>query len=308
MRRVRYMGVSIGVLFVFLGIFWGALHVSAVSEQVKTNEYFIGSSFTPIASATNFPFTVFIGDSLLGIPDPIKSLYFTLTGVYSGGGTMTMMIDSDATTTKTFAFPNVTRPTAFEFIYRDDVRFINPSSAGAYTHTLNVIPLGVTISGLGVTSQQTHRYKPEVCVTYPATGETTSGVFESTGIANGPSYNSIMWKGRLGGAYFDTGRVRFQFATSDCANGASNAPACDFGVGNWNFIGGVNCISGDWFDTPGGSAPDTPMELTGPSCNIEWNNKRYFRYKVQICSANDCTTSGEATTPTVTDIIVNWAP
>ncbi len=130
-----------------------------------------------------------------------------------------------------------------------------------------------------------------------ATSTLTSSIFD-TGITLGAGYNSIMWKGTLGTG--STGKVRFQFAASNCTNGATNAPTCSTGA--WEYYGesGGTCGALAWFDTTG---PDSVVELR---CPAQFNNKRYFRYKVQLCS-DDCVTAGP-NTPTVTDIITSWAP
>ena len=132
-----------------------------------------------------------------------------------------------------------------------------------------------------------------------ATGTVTSSVFDATASS---TFNSIMWQGTMGTG--NTGKVRFQFAASDCTNGATNAPTCN--LGSWSYIGGATCATTDWFD-PG--TFNTPIELkgsTGFACATTWNNKRYFKYKVQICS-NDCTTAGQYT-PVVSRVVVNYAP
>lgn len=121
-------------------------------------------------------------------------------------------------------------------------------------------------------------------------GTLISSIFDTT-ITSGAGYNSIMWKGLLGGVSNNEGKVRFQFAGSNSASGP------------WNYYGGSTCGSSDYFD-PGNS--NTPIELIGASCLSEWNNMRYFRYKVQICS-NDCLVAGD-NTPVINDIIVNWIP
>ena len=124
--------------------------------------------------------------------------------------------------------------------------------------------------------------------TLPPTGDLTSVTFD-TGIAD-PAYNSIVWKGTLPA----TTRVRFRLAASDVSTGP---------WGDADFIGsdGVSCGSAYWYE-PGGA--DVPVEL---GCFSNFNNKRYFRYKVQLCSNSDCSTGGMQT-PTVTDVIVNWSP
>ncbi len=112
----------------------------------------------------------------------------------------------------------------------------------------------------------------------------TSSIFDTV-VTYGAAYNSISWKGSFSGG---TPKVRFQLAASNSTTGP------------WNYYGGTTCGAFDWFDTTG---PDTAVEL---KCPTQFNNNRYFRYKIQLCS-NDCTTASEYT-PIVTDIIVSWAP
>ncbi len=114
----------------------------------------------------------------------------------------------------------------------------------------------------------------------------TSSIFD-TELGSGAAYNSIMWKGTLGAE--NVGKVRFQLAASN-----SSTPT------SWDYYGGSSCGAQDWFDA---TTPDVAVEL---KCPTLFNNMRYYRYKVQLCSG-DCTTAGELT-PTVTDIIVNWTP
>ncbi len=269
------------------------------NEKIKTTDHFVAGFDSQISSATSSQFSVYIGDNLSGVTDPIKSVYFTVSGVYTGNGSLELKIDDTATTSKIFTMPAVVAPTPFEIIYKDDSNKINPASAGNYSYTLNIIPTGITISGLGSKATVSHRYKPPSCGTgYPATGELISPVFDTTGINDGPAYNSIMWKGALGGPSEDQGRVRFQIAASSCANGATDYPACSSGT--WSFAGGSTCGGSDWFEP---AVQDSPTEI---KCYSQFNNKRYFKYKVQICS-NDCVTSGDYT-PTVNDVVVSWSP
>ena len=139
-------------------------------------------------------------------------------------------------------------------------------------------------------------YINKICATgtaatgLPISATLTSSVLDTTSVATSAAgYNAIMWKGTLGTG--STGTVRFQLAAAAAATGP------------WNFFGGVTCGSTDWFNVPN---PDTPAELKGNSCLPAWNNLRYFRYKIQICS-NDCVSAGSFT-PTVNDIITNWSP
>ncbi|NTW22242.1 hypothetical protein HGA34_01700, partial [Candidatus Falkowbacteria bacterium] len=130
------------------------------------------------------------------------------------------------------------------------------------------------------------------------TGDLVSAVFDTASSTDGPAYNSILWQGVLGGVGQNEGRVRFQLAASDCANGSTDYPACS--VGTWVYIGGTTCAPGDWYD-PGG--PDVPAEI---GCFSSFNNKRYYSYKVQVCS-DDCTARGSST-PRIDEIVVNYSP
>ena len=267
------------------------------NEKIKSSEHFITSSDASISSATSSPFTLYIGDNLSGVTNPVKSVYFAVSGVYTGSGSLEMKINDDNATAKAFTLPNVgATPTPFEILYKDETGKISPVSAGSYNYTLNLNPSGVTIYGLGVKMNVTHRYKPPACGGFPATGELTSMVFD-TG-TEGAAYNSIMWKGNLP----SNTKVQLQLATSNCSNGASDYPTCS--VGTWSFMGvsgsGETCSSSDYYDP----LADTPADI---KCYNEHNNKRYFRYRVQICSSSDCATAGSYT-PEVQDVVVSWSP
>jgi len=274
----------------FILVFSVMAHTAFAANQMKTTESEVADSDVSVSANQSYPFVLYIGDDLTGITNPLKSLHFTTSGVYTGSGTVTFMIDGDVATTKAFTLPNVgATPTPFEIDYKDSSNKINPTSTGSYSYSLNFNPSGVTVYGLGVKMTETHQYAPPACGTIY--GILTSAVFDSTSLGTSAGYNSIMWKGLLGGVGFNQGKVRFQFATSSSSTGP------------WNYYGGSTCGALDWFDSSG---PDIPVELTGTSCVLAWNNKRYFRYKVEICS-NDCLTSLPST-PTVNDVIVNWSP
>lgn len=146
----------------------------------------------------------------------------------------------------------------------------------------------------------------------PATGTLESAVFDTFTTATssqGPAYNSIMWNGTVG-TDEGTGKVRFQLATSDCANGLDYSSGCTTGAG-WTFYGNQSgtCSTGNYYDTltsGAGGGPGVPVEISC-SASQSQNNKRYFKYRIQICSSADCTSSG-ATSPVVRGVVVNWAP
>lgn len=300
--------VPSGVTFTTFGVLMKETHrfvpascADGTTQKVKTNEFLLASSDASVTAERTDSFTLYLGDNMAGITAPLKSLQFTVSGVYTGGGTVTMSLNSDAATAQAFTLPTVSAPTHYEFIYKDPTGSISPTSAGSYDYTITTNPSGVTLYQLGITTRETHRYVPPACGGMPIKGELYSGVFETTSTTTGASYNSILWKGVLGGPGANEGKVRFQLAASDCTNGATNSPNCD--TGSWSFIGGDTCQVGAWFD-PG--APDTSYDLQSSSCIAQWNNKRYYRYAVQICSS-DCSGSGSYT-PRVDDVIVNWSP
>jgi hypothetical protein len=264
---------------------------ASANEKVKTTEFYVGQLTAPLSSETYLPFSVYIGDDLTGITNPVKSVYFLVSGVYSGSGTLALDTDA-AGPTQTNTLPNSATKANFSFIYKDTSGRISPTSAGTYNYSLHVVPSGVTISNLSVKAVLTHRYKPVSCgVGYPPYGDLVSSVYDFTNSSDGPAYNSIMWKGILGGTNSDEGKVKFQVAASDSSSGPWN---------DGDYVGGSTCSSGDWYD----STANTAVEL---GCYSQLNNKRYFRYKVRICSNVNCVDSGTAT-PQIYDIIVNWAP
>lgn len=272
------------------------------TQKIRTSEALIANQLGATTSLLSTPFTIYIGDDLKTVPNALKSVYFTATGLYTGAGTLTFNLDGNGGSQRVYTLPTVSAPTPFEVLYKDPTTVINPTSSGTYAYTLNMTPSGLTLTGLSIRVTETHRYIPPECGSgFPISGELTSAVFDTTGQADGPIYHSIMWKGVLGGAGADEGKVRFQLATSDCANGATNAPTCT--TGTWTFLGGDACSTLDYFDAP---TAGTPVEIKNPSCQSTFNNKRYFKYKVQICSA-DCSVEG-VSSPRVDDVVVSWAP
>lgn len=258
------------------------------SQKIKTMHYFVASKPEQISSEFETPFELYIGDDISGITDPIKSAFVEIAGVYTGGGSITLTVDSKGDSLKNFTLPNVSSPTRFNILYSVSSS-LGVSSAGQYDYLLNINPSGITVSGLGIILKTTHQYKPASCGTgYHIFGDMISPTFSTTVSAHGQAYNSLLWKGALGGPSLNQGKVKFQIAASDSTSGP------------WTFIGGSSCTAGDWFEPSG---PDTPIEL---KCYSNLNNKKYFKYKVRICS-KDCVIGGDFT-PTVSDVIVNISP
>ena len=264
---------------------------SSANQKLKTTDTLVTTSSSALSAASSTTITLYIGDNLSGISNPVKSIFLTVSGVYTGGGTLALGLNGNSATTKTFTLPSVAAPTPFELIYKDPANTINPTSAGSYTYTLNITPSGIIIYDFGASMSETHRYQPPSCGGgYAISGQLTSAIFDTTGTSTGAAYNAFLWKGVMGIGQ-GPGKVRFQLATSDSTSGP------------WSFYGGTTCAVGDWFD-PGG--PNIPIEIKGSNCITQFNNKRYFRYQVQICSL-DCVSAGNST-PRVDDLIVNWAP
>ncbi|MBI4993607.1 hypothetical protein HZC33_01435 [Candidatus Wolfebacteria bacterium] len=141
--------------------------------------------------------------------------------------------------------------------------------------------------------EETHRYKPPSCgIGYQPTGTIESSVFD-TGAANGVGFNFIMASGTTP---FGT-KFRAQIATSNNSSGP------------WNYLG-PSCTNSDYYFDAGfapfpgiGDSPAT-AEI---GCQNNHNNKRYFKYKIILCSANDCVSQG-TDTPQIDKIIINWSP
>jgi len=140
-------------------------------------------------------------------------------------------------------------------------------------------------------------YKVKYSSEFSADASLTSSTFD-TGLAGGAVYNSIMYQGSK-----PTGTsVEFQLATSNCANGATNAPACSANVG-WG--GSKSSGDGAFLGYDGtDSTYYSPLNANVPVAvnSIFHNNKRYFRYKVLLASDIN-----REQTPRVDQVIVNWS-
>jgi len=283
MNRNNYRNYSVIIVLVGLIFALAAIGVFA-ANQIKTTETLITSGDSSVSSATSSAFSLYIGDNLTGVSNPVKSAQVAVSGVYTGNGTIAVQVDSG--TTQTFTLANVgNTPTPFEVLYDASTTISTLTSAGTYTYTLHATPSGVTIYGFSAKLVETHRYKPPACGgNYNSSGMVESSTFD-TGISTGAAYNSIIWTGQLGAG--NVGRVKLQLATDA------------EGDGPWTYRGS-DCADGTFYET----ASSTPMEIGCPDIH---NNKRYFRYKTTICSANDCSSQG-VTTPQVNDVIVNWSP
>jgi len=123
---------------------------------------------------------------------------------------------------------------------------------------------------------------------YSQTGTLISATFD-TEISQGVAYNSIIWQGEMP----SDSKVEIELATSNCPNGATNPPDCDSGT--WNFKGENQ---GCWVNL----GPNQAIVIKNP-CRKDFNNKRYYRYKVILYPSSDGKYS-----PTVEKVIVNYSP
>lgn len=320
-KKVRVLGVVTAFIAVAGIIFaFAPEEKQPPVRQMRTLKFFIFQEPAVLVggTSTTTSFNIFIGEQ-----NPIiKDAYIEVTGVTKNISTISADIRNTggATCNEAFATPreksyiidSTSQQNHFNIFYAGTGTTTTASlrycleqiitSPGSYSFEFKNGITGGNVSALQARIVLTYQFTPpSEGGLLPAKGELTSAVFDS-GTTDGAAYNSIMWKGSVEG----TGKVRFQLATSNCENGATNAPTCS--VGTWQFVGGATCGSGDWYDTltsGSGGGPGKPIEL---SCAATaHNNKRYYRYKIQICSSTDCTSTG-ATSPEVSDVVVSWSP
>lgn len=294
MKRIISLAVLIGLVFLSAIVF--ALVSEETSSKIKSAKFFLFQETSSLGSGVTIErtFTIFVGDA----SPSIKSGYIDLKGIV-GFDVANQSIDlqikqqGDAgysnLQTITFAHPN--QSYLFKLKY-DATSFFNTkiTTAGSYTFVLYVknngpSPIDILQGRLTLSYQFT---PPSGATGFRSTGSITSSTFD-TSATNGAAPNAILWTGTLPA----TSRVKFQFASSNCSAGQTNPPTCN--TGTWSYIG------------PDGTA-STFYEPSGPNVSLKLdlahhNNKRYFKYKVVLNPTNDATQ-----TPTVTDIILNWAP
>lgn len=138
---------------------------------------------------------------------------------------------------------------------------------------------------VGTCGDVDYRVKTSWNGTPASSGDLTSVTYDTK--VGGVNYNSIIWKGDLG-----QGTVKFQLATSNCSNGATNSPTCD--VGAWSFKGPDNTI-GTYYEP---SSQGVPVPIVASN----HTNERYYRYKIFIVK------NAGGDSPVVEDVVVNWSP
>ncbi len=120
-----------------------------------------------------------------------------------------------------------------------------------------------------------------------AIGELISSTFDT---ATTSAFYTITYQGTKPAGT----NVKFQFASSNCQNGATNVPLCNSGDWSTGFKGPDG--SGVTYYIPTG--PNTPIEISTQF----HNNHRYFRYQVILESDVWRTLS-----PQVDDILIGWS-
>jgi hypothetical protein len=149
---------------------------------------------------------------------------------------------------------------------------------------------GSSFIDTGLTNGTTYFYKiwaKDTRGNYAATAPETSGTPRTTTV-RGAAFNTIMWQGSQPAGT----AVKFQIASSNCSNGATNPPTCD--TGTWTFRGPDGTAS--TFYAPAG--PNVPVMLN-PSYH---NNHRYVRYRIYLQPD-----ASNTNTPRVDDVIITWS-
>lgn len=271
------------------------------SEKEKTVQFWVGNE-KDISGSITQAIVYGLNDDLEGVQNPIASAYVEVIGLYTGGGTVEMHFNNRASDGVSYELKAAAHPKQFILLSKDIKDIIGQESGMSYSQNFTIETSGVSLKNVSMRFVLTYRYHPlkSSCGGYPPTGEYVAPPLD-TGATGGVLYNSITWRGELGGEFKNIGRVRFQLATAACANGASNPPDCN--LGSWSFLGGATCSATDWFESAG---PGAPVDLFRMGCSPLLDGKQFYRYKVQLC-AKDCIEMAP-TTPMVDEIFVSWSP
>jgi len=273
--------------------------------QTRTLKFFILQNSAVMAggSTVTVPFDLFIGEK----EPQIKDAFIEITGAANGSNSITADIHAIQGSICTQAFATVRAKTFtldpfgksnnFRFLYTGSGTATDAAllyclqqiirSPGTFAFEFKADISGADVSALSARIVVTYQFTPPKSGSLPASGYLISSIID-TGVEKGAAYNSLMWRGIA-----NNGKVRMQIATSDNISGPWNVNA-DFK--------GPSCAGGTT-DIYVADQPDTPVEIMCPGIH---NNKRYFRYKIILCS-DDCQNPG-SNNPEVTDVVVNWSP
>ncbi len=306
-RHIRLI-ITIGVLGMFCGA--GLAYAQFAPEEIQPTEFqhrltrtYVYQAPTTLAAPAEVHSSFMY--SVTETSPSVQSAFIEITGVAygvvgTGTPSLSVSIDDPALADARMQTTTLDAPAngrAFTILY-DVSQYLSTQITAPhdYTFTFDVRLSNVEVGSLAAELITTYQYEA-IKAGMPIRGTLSSTVFD-TQSPIGAGYNALMWQGELGQG--NTGRVRMQFATARCANGANNPPTCDDAA--WEFRGGPLCTPTDWFEVD----PNTPLDLQKTGCLPYWNDKRYYRYMIQICS-DDCTVAG-LYTPVVRDVIVNWSP
>lgn len=175
------------------------------------------------------------------------------------------------------------------YAYQVTINTSNGSFSGwAWNDIIGWISFNCNNSGIGDTCGVSNYDVKTDWRNQSASADLTSSVFD-TGVSAGVTLNSIMWQGNKPSGT----NVKFQIASSNCSNGATNPPTCS--TGSWSYLGPDG--SGSTYYTPSDANVPVPINLA------QHNNKRYFRYRIFMESD-----AGQSASPRVDDVIINWSP
>lgn len=267
-------------------------------SEINTAKYHVLQKLTPLYPADgpfNQQFGFYIADNL----DEIKSAYLEIKGIAVPYNPLYLYVSVDDVAMDPATSPRVRtytinaqgRVMPLKMIY-DTTDYFKTfvSGPGNYGRYLNLKVSGDAIYVLNAKLIITYSWvkPPDIVGAYRAYGDLTSSTFD-TGLIGGAAFNSILWKSSAADPKPAGTRVKLQIAASNTNNPAPS-----------DFIGGSACDSSSWWEPENNAAAEI-------KCYSQLNNKRYFRYKIRLCSSNDCTTSGNAT-PQIDDIVVNFSP
>lgn len=294
------LGLSLAVFALANYYFQAAasLSVEETKQSSRTIKSFIfqGQSVLSSGNSTTTQFNIFIGEK-----DPIiKDAYIEIRGIAASGSGRSITADvnqSDSFPTsrqQSFSISDSGGPNFFRLLYSGSATASTTSyfagiitNPGSYDFYFKASSSNADISMLQARLVITYSFTPPSSgtSTYPAYGIIESPTFD-TGAANGVTFNKIILKGSTPVGT----KIRFQLATSNNPNGP------------WEYYGS-NCDISSYYWDGSMSAAEESKEI---KCYVQHNNKRYFRYKATLCSA-DCLAGGGGT-PQIDDVIINWSP
>ena len=271
--------------------------------QTRTLTFFLFQETATLASGSSVTrnANIFIGDQ----SPVVKDAFVEVRGVTKQAASQTITLDIRSTSgsvcTETFATPRERaftvnasgKDTRFKLLYTGN----GSSGVSSLVYCLGqiiTVPSGysfdmkIAVSGADVSLASarlvvTYQFTPSAAPSsLPAIGTLISPTFDTYAV-NGANFNWILWKGLKPAGT----QVRLQFASADASGGPFT-------------YAGPDCSAATYYEP----AADTAVEIR---CLATHNNKRYFRYRVQLCSSSDCATPGTQN-PEVTDVIVNWSP